>query len=581
MSTCRSSRPSRGRARIPLLFDTFISLYDTIVEDRGLRGPSSAIGRATHAADTVACRLADLVLCDTPAHADYFAQATRREPQSLPRPLARGAGGRLPAAARRRARAEPRRLPRDVRPAAGTADDRPRREAARAGRDPLPDHRRRPGTPHRRGARRRARRGATSSFPAACRSQDMPREIAAASLCLGIFGTSAKAGRVVPNKVFECLAVGRPILTADTPAIRDALAGEVATVPAGDPEALAREIRALLADPARLASLGSRGSRALRARLQRRSARQAARGLRRGACRSPCDGDERRAAPRRDALKQPRREHPGPDDRCDRPVAGLHQPAAHRCPFGGGLRARPALKRSGDSRSPRLEHVGERRAVVLDEHGLQAQRQRQPLEASARTAGSGPTISSAMPNRDSPAGVVREQRPAGPDARARTHERRLRRPRHARSPRRRRRDRTRQPDRRPRRRRHERPRRPMRLQAHARDLRRPGVRLDADVPSPLGESHGESAPAAPDFEHAQRVGRDQAPDRLPAEPGVRRERWLPGLARHRGATSARRATPLRAAAGRDRRAAEASSPRGRDRRPGCRRRATPPATGHS
>ena len=105
---------------------------------------------------------------------------------------------------------------------------------------------------------------ANVEFPGRVPLQDMPREIAAASLCLGIFGTSAKAGRVVPNKVFECLAVGRPIVTADTPAIRDALAGQVATVPAGDPEALAREIRALLARPgaARLARGGR--ARALR-----------------------------------------------------------------------------------------------------------------------------------------------------------------------------------------------------------------------------------------------------------------------------------------------------------------------------
>jgi len=68
--------PVARARRIPLLFDTFISLYDTIVEDRGLRRPTSAIGRATHAADTVACRLANLVLCDTPAHADYFAAAS-------------------------------------------------------------------------------------------------------------------------------------------------------------------------------------------------------------------------------------------------------------------------------------------------------------------------------------------------------------------------------------------------------------------------------------------------------------------------------------------------------------------------
>src|SRR5262249_3917449 len=96
-------------------------------------------------------------------------------------------------------------------------------------------------------------------FPGRVPLQEMPREIASASLCLGIFGTSAKAGRGVPNKVFECLGAGRPIATADATAIRDALAGQVAVVPAGEPEALAAEIRALLADPARLASLAAAG----------------------------------------------------------------------------------------------------------------------------------------------------------------------------------------------------------------------------------------------------------------------------------------------------------------------------------
>ncbi len=77
-------------------------------------------------------------------------------------------------------------------------------------------------------------------------------EIAAATVCLGIFGSSAKAGRVVANKVFECVAVGRPVITADTEGVR-AFFGpdEIALVPAGDPDALAGEIRRLLADPQR------------------------------------------------------------------------------------------------------------------------------------------------------------------------------------------------------------------------------------------------------------------------------------------------------------------------------------------
>ena len=70
----------------------------------------------------------------------------------------------------------------------------------------------------------------------------LPDELHRAACALGIFGTSAKAARVIPNKAFQALACGTPLVTADTPAARELLRdGESALlVPPGDPQALAR-----------------------------------------------------------------------------------------------------------------------------------------------------------------------------------------------------------------------------------------------------------------------------------------------------------------------------------------------------
>jgi glycosyltransferase involved in cell wall biosynthesis len=47
--------------------------------------------------------------------------------------------------------------------------------------------------------------------------------IADSDVCLGIFGASGKSLRVIPNKVYQILAAGKPLITADTPAIREIL----------------------------------------------------------------------------------------------------------------------------------------------------------------------------------------------------------------------------------------------------------------------------------------------------------------------------------------------------------------------
>ena len=58
--------------RRPIIWDAFLSLYNTIVEDRQLVRPGSLAARLLFAWEWLACRAADVVLVDTNAHGRYF-----------------------------------------------------------------------------------------------------------------------------------------------------------------------------------------------------------------------------------------------------------------------------------------------------------------------------------------------------------------------------------------------------------------------------------------------------------------------------------------------------------------------------
>jgi GT2 family glycosyltransferase/glycosyltransferase involved in cell wall biosynthesis len=51
--------------------------------------------------------------------------------------------------------------------------------------------------------------------------EELAARIARADIVFGIFGGSRKARMVIPNKVYEAAAVGRAVVTADTPAVRE------------------------------------------------------------------------------------------------------------------------------------------------------------------------------------------------------------------------------------------------------------------------------------------------------------------------------------------------------------------------
>lgn len=94
-------------------------------------------------------------------------------------------------------------------------------------------------------------------------SAALAEEVRSADVCLGIFGSGAKTQRVWPLKNYAYMAVGRALVTADTRCAREFLAQAESppfvTVPIDNPAALAKTIVALAGDSAwrrRLATAG-------------------------------------------------------------------------------------------------------------------------------------------------------------------------------------------------------------------------------------------------------------------------------------------------------------------------------------
>ena len=185
-------------------------------------------------------------------HADYYAgalcacrAAASRWCRSAPCPCPARLGRRPRAPGRRTAA---RRAVRTLEPAARPAD-RARRGRGCCATSPSSSSSSAtasspPGSPTRSGA-------AASSVGRAAERRCRPGACApgcsAADVCLGVFGTSDKAARVVPNKVYDALAAGRPLVTADSPAARELLGDgrDALLVPAGDGGALAAALRRL------------------------------------------------------------------------------------------------------------------------------------------------------------------------------------------------------------------------------------------------------------------------------------------------------------------------------------------------
>jgi len=82
-----------------------------------------------------------------------------------------------------------------------------------------------------------------------------------ADVSLGLFGHTGKAERVVPHKVFQAMALGKPVISARTPAIQEFFSDRenILLCRKEDPGSLAKAILELKRDPALRARIAQKG----------------------------------------------------------------------------------------------------------------------------------------------------------------------------------------------------------------------------------------------------------------------------------------------------------------------------------
>ena len=242
-------RAARGR---PVVFNPLVSLADTFVSDRGRFRPGSAAARALEAIDRHALRAAEVVVADTGANADHLALLAGLAPERVEVAFV-GAEDRLFTPGWQAAEPFTALFVGKLIPLQGieTILDAARR---------APELRFRLVGSGQLEALVRERPPNVEWVPWV-EYEQLAGELHRAGCALGIFGTSDKAARVIPNKAFQALACGTPLVTADTPGARELLVdGESALlVPPGDAEALAGALRELAADPALAQNLSHGG----------------------------------------------------------------------------------------------------------------------------------------------------------------------------------------------------------------------------------------------------------------------------------------------------------------------------------
>ena len=255
-------RWSRRRG-VPLVFDPLISTYDKQVHEREKFAAEGIRARRLLKWERQLFASADMLLADTNAHAQYFHQ-THGVPEdrihvvplcadeALFRPLKRGRAPGSQLQVLFFGSYIPLQGPQVIVDAANLYRG-PQVQWCLVGDGPL-----------RAACQSRVQKRTQVRFEDWVPYNMLPARIAEADIVLGIFGSTPKAARVVPNKLCQALACGRPVVSRVTPAIPEELGRQDDTglflVPPTDPKALADAVAMLAGTPGTLKQHGQRAS---------------------------------------------------------------------------------------------------------------------------------------------------------------------------------------------------------------------------------------------------------------------------------------------------------------------------------
>lgn len=252
--------------RRPIIFDAYISIFDTLCNDRKRFAPDSLFGKLALALDLAACTMADRVILDTQAHIKYFTESLGLEEERFSRILVGADNGLYyPSGTARNGDPGTTRVFYycTFQPLHGMDVILDAMELLRDRKDinffligTGPEYQRL--KPRLENALRTGNCSWISWVP----ERELPSHIAGSDICLGgHFANTPKASRVIPCKIYQFMAMRKPFIAGDNPANRELLQHEydALLVGMGDPQALAQAILTLVNDKALRYSLAEKG----------------------------------------------------------------------------------------------------------------------------------------------------------------------------------------------------------------------------------------------------------------------------------------------------------------------------------